>query len=242
MRVVSGHAPRANYSPTRPLFSSNRLPYKLRAHESWHRRRCFSSRKVASSKTSLIHTPYTRYRIVFAMQMLRFCRAMHSASILHMDIKPDNWLLIHRSGSEGAEVRGIGHTLSLIDFGRAIDLAIFPRNGSSTAFTGQCCTSSFMCPAMTEASFVDVSPQLHLLISHGLRDVPNALAAEVRPLPFARRTQGRAWKHDADLFALGSCVYFMLHGVYLEVFCEQNASPILSASERRWRPARSCKR
>ena len=71
-----------------------------------------------------------------------------------MDIKPDNWLLIRRPGSEekGAEARDFGHALSLIDFGRAIDLSVFPRNASSVAFTGQCCASSFACPAMTEAS------------------------------------------------------------------------------------------
>lgn len=99
--------------------------------------------------------------IVFMSQMLRFCRAMHSVSILHMDIKPDNWLLTRRPGSEAegiARARAMEHSVSLIDFGRAIDLSVLPQKGFGTAFKGQCCASSFACPAMTE-----VRP--HLVIS-----------------------------------------------------------------------------
>lgn len=94
--------------------------------------------------------------IVLVLQMLRFCRSMHSASILHMDIKPDNWLLTRRPGSERkcaegiARARTMEHSLSLIDFGRAIDLSVFPQQGSGTAFKGHCCASSFACPAMLE--------------------------------------------------------------------------------------------
>ncbi|CAN0441730.1 unnamed protein product [Ectocarpus sp. 12 AP-2014] len=144
----------------------------------------------------------------YAVEMLRFCRAMHSASILHMDIKPDNWLLVRRPRSEVDRTKemehagGQDHSMSLIDFGRAIDLSVFPQNGSDMAFTGQCCAPSFSCPAMRE---------------------------------------GLAWKHDADLYALGSCMYFMLHGVYLEVSREREDDSILNRSGR-WRPVQNCKR
>ncbi|CAM9995135.1 unnamed protein product [Ectocarpus sp. 6 AP-2014] len=144
----------------------------------------------------------------YAVEMLRFCRAMHSASILHMDIKPDNWLLVRRPRSEVDRTEemehagGIDHSVSLIDFGRAIDLSVFPQNGSDMAFMGQCCAPSFSCPAMRE---------------------------------------GLAWKHDADLYALGSCMYFMLHGVYLEVSREREDDSTLNRSGR-WRPVKNCKR
>lgn len=107
----------------------------------------------------MLHTfgcPTNDLPIVFMAQMLRFCRAMHSVSILHMDIKPDNWLLTRRPGREGgcaedaARALTKEHSLSLIDFGRAIDLSVLPKNGSGTAFKGQSCASSFACPAMTE--------------------------------------------------------------------------------------------
>ncbi|CAM9777395.1 unnamed protein product [Hapterophycus canaliculatus] len=138
----------------------------------------------------------------YAVEMFRFCRAMHSTSILHMDIKPDNWLLT--SGAESdVNLAGNGHSLCLIDFGKAIDVSIFPQSGSGMAFMGQCCASSFSCPAMTE---------------------------------------GSPWKHDADLYALGSCIYFMLHGVYLEVSCDQDVDSIFRRPGRRWRPLKKCKR
>lgn len=100
--------------------------------------------------------PTDNLPLVFITQMLRFCRRMHSVSILHMDIKPDNWLLTRRPGSEAkcaegiARARTMDHSLSLIDFGRAIDLSVIPQQGLGTAFTGLCCASSFACPAMME--------------------------------------------------------------------------------------------
>lgn len=89
---------------------------------------------------------------------------MHTASILHMDIKPDNWLLTSRPADETNHAEGgdqsgkLAHSLSLIDFGRAIDLSIFPHNGSGMAFSGKCCASNFSCPAMTE---VRARPAFH---------------------------------------------------------------------------------
>ncbi|CAM9670441.1 unnamed protein product [Laminaria digitata] len=141
----------------------------------------------------------------YSVEMLRFCRAMHSVSILHMDIKPDNWLLTSRPAdgtnrADGGKRPGsIEHSLSLIDFGRSIDLSIFPDNGSGVTFSGSCCASNFSCPAMTE---------------------------------------GRTWKHDADLFALGSSIYYMLHGAYLELHCEGEADSAPVRRGRRWRPVK----
>lgn len=81
-------------------------------------------------------------------------------SILHLDIKPDNWLLTTSKRGEcgmhmnhpktGGDGRRSSHSLSLIDFGRAIDLSVFPDNGSAVSFTGKCCPSNFSCPAMFE--------------------------------------------------------------------------------------------
>lgn len=48
------------------------------------------------------------------------------------------------------DVRRSSHSLSLIDFGRAIDLSVFHDNGSALSFTGKCCPSNFACPAMLE--------------------------------------------------------------------------------------------
>ncbi|CAM9151163.1 unnamed protein product [Discosporangium mesarthrocarpum] len=149
----------------------------------------------------------------YTIEMLRFVRAVHTGSMLHMDIKPDNWLLTERqpsrSSSKGNEQSlpdCINHTLSLIDFGRAIDLGVFPKNGKGTAFTGNCCPPSFARPSMI---------------------------------------QGLPWKHDADLFALGSCIHFMLHGTYMEaLFIHEGLEGATTPTEPegRWRPAKPCRR
>lgn len=172
-----------------------------------------------------------------------------------MDIKPDNWLLTRRRESDLKRAgdiehaRGMEHSLSLIDFGRAIDLSVFSQNGSGTVFKGKCCASSFSCPAMTEVSDGLTTPKFslqcihlsHLFYSQYFCFWENHRHKLTVAL-IACRNQGRAWKYDADLFALGSCVYFMLHGMYLEVSCVQDADSAFTRSGRRWRPVKSCKR
>ncbi|CAM9280824.1 unnamed protein product [Sphacelaria rigidula] len=146
----------------------------------------------------------------YAIEMLRFCRGMHKVAILHMDMKPDNWLLTPPFGTaqvvrKGQALQRRAHSLSLIDFGGAIDLSVYPENGSRIEFRGSYCARNFSCAAMRK---------------------------------------GLAWKHDADLFALGSCIYFMLHGTYLEVRLDpqRQQAPVSGESGQRWRPAQHCRR
>lgn len=60
-------------------------------------------------------------------------------------------------------------------------------------------------------------------------------------------SQGLPWKFDADLFALGSCIYFTLHGTYLKLCRDERGlrtptgDSFVSASSR-WRPTKKCKR
>lgn len=50
----------------------------------------------------------------YAAAALRCVGALHGCALLHGDLKPDNFLLAPRGG------------LQLIDFGRAVDLALLP--------------------------------------------------------------------------------------------------------------------
>lgn len=131
-------------SPREVVF---RLPY---ARSFWHAIVFDRISRQCCAHIAQIHEITDDRSVVFIVQMLRFCRAVHSASVLHMDIKPDNWLLTRRPGSETDCAESFSQSLSLIDFGRAIDLSVFPQQGSRTAFKGQCCASSFACPAMAE--------------------------------------------------------------------------------------------
>ena len=50
----------------------------------------------------------------YAAEALRCVGALHGCALLHCDLKPDNFLLAPRG------------RLQLIDFGRAVDLALLP--------------------------------------------------------------------------------------------------------------------
>lgn len=75
----------------------------------------------------------------FSIEMLRVVSAMHSAQIIHADIKPDNFLVQLRPDSTV--------TLQLIDFGCGIDMAMFPPG---TMFKRQVTTENFVCCEMKD--------------------------------------------------------------------------------------------
>ena len=86
----------------------------------------------------------------YAVEMLRLVEWIHGAGIVHADLKPDNLLLrnggddwcdwaAHRPGS------WMEKGLALIDFGRAIDLLMYPEEA---AFVGDAGAESFRCIEM----------------------------------------------------------------------------------------------
>ncbi|ODO01472.1 hypothetical protein I350_06292 [Cryptococcus amylolentus CBS 6273] len=79
--------------------------------------------------------------IFFVIELLRLVEGLHSAQFIHGDLKIDNCLVriadlpnsswsaaYSRAGSDGWSQQG----LRLIDFGRAIDLSLFPRGTEQT--------------------------------------------------------------------------------------------------------------
>jgi len=76
--------------------------------------------------------------IYFAIEMLTIIENLHQAGILHADIKPDNFLLqnipsldINAASADGMFISK-ALSLQLIDFGRSIDLKLFPSDISFT--------------------------------------------------------------------------------------------------------------
>ncbi|RHY08513.1 hypothetical protein DYB36_003889 [Aphanomyces astaci] len=81
----------------------------------------------------------------YACQMLDAVQRVHGANFVHGDIKPDNWIVVDgRSPWNHATTFGTG-AVCLIDFGRAIDLQLYPPD---TAFCGDCHASGFQCVEM----------------------------------------------------------------------------------------------
>lgn len=83
-----------------------------------------------------------------AIELLRCLEVLHSASILHNDVKPDN-VLLRLGGAEWSEWDASGwwpdRGLLLIDYGESIDLAEYHPGA---VFVGDVHTANFRCVPM----------------------------------------------------------------------------------------------
>ncbi|KAL8931856.1 MAG: hypothetical protein Q9211_006687, partial [Gyalolechia sp. 1 TL-2023] len=108
----------------------------------------------ADSPSGVLDEPIVMF---FTVEVLRTMESIHSVGILHGDLKADNCLVrlhhddkeghwdptYHRDGAHGWASKG----LSLIDFGRGIDMRQF---GPETQFIADWKTSKHDCPEMRE--------------------------------------------------------------------------------------------
>ncbi|KAK2651157.1 hypothetical protein Ddye_018668 [Dipteronia dyeriana] len=91
--------------------------------------------------------------IYYTIEMLCILESLHNVGIIHGDFKPDNLLI--RYARDDLTTDGFhDHSgpwrdqgLCLVDWGRGIDLRLFPDN---IDFTGDCRTSGFRCVEMQE--------------------------------------------------------------------------------------------
>ncbi|KAI4876942.1 hypothetical protein NFI96_018312 [Prochilodus magdalenae] len=96
-----------------------------------------------SRSEKLMPPPLVLY---FSVCILQMVEQLHQASIIHADIKPDNFLLGERFlENEDFGAESLDHGLVLIDFGQSVDMTLFPQG---TAFTARCMTSGFQCTEM----------------------------------------------------------------------------------------------
>ncbi|KAG8099872.1 hypothetical protein GUJ93_ZPchr0013g36306 [Zizania palustris] len=91
--------------------------------------------------------------IYYTIEMLHMLETLHSVGIIHGDFKPDNMLVCYPSGDitvetfKGETRSEQNQGLCLVDWGRGIDLNLFP---AGTEFQGDCRTSGFSCIEMQE--------------------------------------------------------------------------------------------
>uniref|UniRef100_H3CAW3 BUB1 mitotic checkpoint serine/threonine kinase n=1 Tax=Tetraodon nigroviridis TaxID=99883 RepID=H3CAW3_TETNG len=84
--------------------------------------------------------------LYFTTCILRMVEQLHAISIIHADIKPDNFLLGERFlENQCFEPENLDHGLVLVDLGQSVDMALFP---DSAVFTAKCLTSGFQCTEM----------------------------------------------------------------------------------------------
>ncbi|XP_022930700.1 mitotic checkpoint serine/threonine-protein kinase BUB1 [Cucurbita moschata] len=91
--------------------------------------------------------------IYYTIEMLYMLETLHNIGIIHGDFKPDNLLIRYARGKlteDGFRERSgpwNDQGLCLVDWGRGIDLQLFPEN---VEFEGDCRTSGFRCTEMLE--------------------------------------------------------------------------------------------
>lgn len=78
--------------------------------------------------------------LLWTVEMLHIVEHLHTCGIVHGDIKPDNFLVRSLPSVERA-----APTLQLIDYGRSIDMTLFP---AGTTFTRVVTTKDFQCVEM----------------------------------------------------------------------------------------------
>ncbi|XP_038065945.1 uncharacterized protein LOC119736026 [Patiria miniata] len=91
--------------------------------------------------------------LLLTIEILHVVEQVHACGIIHADIKPDNFLLILDDDGDdddtddnpsGPVMTNTKH-VKLVDFGRSIDMRLFPQG---TTFMATCDTDGFMCPEM----------------------------------------------------------------------------------------------
>ncbi|XP_062189776.1 mitotic checkpoint serine/threonine-protein kinase BUB1-like isoform X2 [Phragmites australis] len=148
----------------------------------------------------------------YTIEMLNMLETLHSVGIIHGDFKPDNILVCYpreitedtfRSETRAEQNQG----LCLVDWGRGIDLNLFP---TGTEFHGDCGTSGFSCVEMQEertwtyqADTYGLCAIAHMMLHGTPMSVEKAPRAgggyEYQPkLPFKRYWNVELWK---DLFS-----------------------------------------
>lgn len=112
----------------------------------------------------------------FALELLQIIKVIHSCQIIHADLKPDNVLILNFPSKE--EISSVSQRttcIKVIDFGRSIDMKLFP---GKTTFTHFIETKGSACPEMLDKKTWSYEPDwfgfldcLHIMIFQEYIDV-----------------------------------------------------------------------
>ncbi|CAL1356907.1 unnamed protein product [Linum trigynum] len=147
--------------------------------------------------------------IYYTIEMLCMLETLHDVGLIHGDFKPDNLLVRCARGElkEDDYKKRDGHWrdqgLCLIDWGRAIDLHLFP---SHVEFEGSCRTSGFRCVEMQEnkrwkcqADSYNLCGVAHLMLHGSYMEIERKRTSDadhvyMPRLPFRRYWNCKLWE------------------------------------------------
>ncbi|KAI3765438.1 hypothetical protein L2E82_15471 [Cichorium intybus] len=147
--------------------------------------------------------------IHYTIEMLSMLESLHGNGIIHGDFKPDNLLM--RNARENLTEDGFRSRsgswreqgLCLVDWGRGIDLQLFPNN---TKFNGDCRTSGFRCIQMQEnrpwtyqVDTYGLCVIVHMMLHNSYMEIekkasPDGGYSYQPKLPFKRYQKVELWK------------------------------------------------
>lgn len=107
--------------------------------------------------------------VFITSEILKVISSLHTVRIMHGDLKPDNCMLRFDSGFEEDRSKGWRHTgIKLIDFGRSIDMTLFPKN---VEFKSNWATDNQDCPEMRnqetwtyQADYYGIASIIHTML------------------------------------------------------------------------------
>jgi serine/threonine protein kinase len=96
----------------------------------------------------------------YAMELLRIVEELHRCHIIHTDIKPDNLVVRDSRPQGGWEAYGAKAEpgLTLIDFGRVVDLALLPQGTMLQVPIGCSCSYWTLLPQGTMLQVPSLQP------------------------------------------------------------------------------------
>ncbi|XP_074276100.1 mitotic checkpoint serine/threonine-protein kinase BUB1 [Silene latifolia] len=150
--------------------------------------------------------------IYYTIEMLHMLETLHSSGIIHGDFKPDNLLIRHSREqlTDDTEdfVKRSGpwrdQGLCLIDWGRGIDLSLFP---AEIEFVGDCGTSGFRCVEMQEdkpwkyqVDTYGLCVTVHMMLHNTYMEIkkkasPDGGYFHLPTLPFKRSPNTKLWEN-----------------------------------------------
>ncbi|XP_030546300.1 mitotic checkpoint serine/threonine-protein kinase BUB1 [Rhodamnia argentea] len=141
--------------------------------------------------------------IYYTIEMLRMLETLHAVGIIHGDFKADNLLIRYArddlsiEGFEDHSCPWSAQGLCLVDWGRGIDLHLFPDN---TEFKGDCRTSGFRCVEMQEdkpwryqADIYGLCVVVHMMLHGTYMEIEKRISSDGSYLYQPKSTFKRYW-------------------------------------------------